>query len=54
MTDKEFERVLAFLIDGNIVRQLLRPDNYENNISQLSSGRDESHLLKINLIDLLN
>jgi hypothetical protein len=54
MTDKEFERVLAFLIDRNIVRRLLRSDDYEKKLSELISGRDQIHVQKINSVNLLN
>jgi hypothetical protein len=54
MTDKEFERVLAFLIDRNIVRRLLRSDDYEKKLSESISGRDQIHVQKINSVNLLN
>ncbi len=54
MTDKEFERVLAFLIDRNIVRRLLRSDDYEKKVSELISSRNQSHVQKINSVYLLN
>jgi hypothetical protein len=54
MTDKEFERILAFLVERDIVRRLLNSDDYRNDTYELPSTRDEGNVQKINLVNLFN
>lgn len=54
MTDKEFERILAFLVERDIVRRLLNSDDYQNDTYELPSTRDEGNVQKINLVNLFN
>jgi hypothetical protein len=54
MTDKEFERILAFLVERDIVRRLLNSDDYQNDTYELPSTCDEGNVQKINLVNLFN